>query len=231
MAPEPQTDIDDLTTLQRRLVYEVSGTPDGAAVLFADHPRAITIGREGSRLQVRRTDDELTAHSLPLRFVPRGGGAMLHLPGQVTCYPILPLAAFGVTPGEYVRTLVRVTARVVAASGLPAEPSESEVTVRVRGRRVAHIGVAVRGGVSLFGVVLNVCPDLDLFRFLDADGDPTPMTSMQRECDARVTPLVVRQRMANALSDAFSLRRVLVPNRRPHALIHLTRHALAQRVG
>jgi lipoyl(octanoyl) transferase len=220
--------VDDLTNLQRRLVYEVSGNPDTAAVLFAEHPPGVTIGREGSRLQVRLTDDELVARRLPLAFVPRGGGAMLHAPGQVTCYPILPLAAFGVTPGAYVRTLLRLTSGVLAASGVPAEASEPEVAVRARGRRVAHVGVAVRNGVSLFGVVINVAPDLEPFRTLDLD-DTGTMTSMQRECDVRLSPHSVRQRLLNAVCDEFSLRRAVVPNRRPLAILHLTRHAFAHR--
>lgn len=222
--------VEDLTNLQRRLVYEVSGEPDSAAVLFADHPPGVTIGREGSRLQVRLSDEELVARRLPLAFVPRGGGAMLHAPGQVTCYPILPLAAFGVTPGEYVRTLLRLTAGVITASGVPAEANESEVTVRVRGRRVAHVGVAVRNGVSLFGVVVNVAPDLEAFRILDLD-DTGPMTSMQRESDTRLSPHAVRQRLLNSICDRFSLRRVVVPNRRPITVLRLTRHAFAHRTG
>lgn len=223
--------VDGLTTLQRRLVYEVSGRAGEAAVLFVDHPPAVTVGREGSRVQVRWTDAELTALKLPLAFVPRGGGAMLHLPGQITCYPVLPLDRFGVSPGEHVRTLVRITAAAVAASGVPADADEADVTVRVRGRRVAHVGAAVRNGVSLFGVVVNFSPDLEPFRDVRVDGDPAPMTSMQRETDLRVSPPAVRQRLLNALCDRFSLRRVVVPYRRPITLVTTARHAFAHRTG
>jgi lipoyl(octanoyl) transferase len=223
--------VDDLTTLQRRLVYEVSGTLDSAAVLFCDHPTGITIGREGSRLQVRQTDAQLVARKMPVSFVPRGNGAMLHLPGQITCYPIIPLDKFGVSPGEYVRMLVRLTAAAVATADIPAEPSEPDVTVRVRGRRIAHFGVAVRNSVSLFGIIINVSPDLESFRDVDVDGDPVPMTSMQREMTSRVSPHTVRQKLLNALCDQFSLRRTLVPNRRPYSILNLTRHAFARRTG
>ena len=91
--------------------------------------------------------------------------------------------------------------------------------------------VADRNGVSLFGIIINVAPDLEPFRDLDVDGDPVPMTSMQRESAARLSPHAVRQKLLNALCDQFSLRRTLVTNRRPYSLLNLTRHAFARRTG
>ena len=221
--------VEQLTTLQRRLVYDVSGAPGSAAVLFGDHPAGVTVGREGSRADVRLPDAELVSHNLPLHFVPRGGGAVLHLPGQVTCYPVLPIERYGVTPGEYVRRLVRAAAAVAAAYSLPVEADEGELSVRVRGRRFAHVGAAVRGGVTLFGVVINVNPDLEPFRHVHVDADPLPMTSLQRESTLRITPHAVRQKLLNALCDAFALRRAVAPTRRPFSVLQLSRHAYAHR--
>ena len=45
--------------------------------------------------------------------------------------------------------------------------------VRINGRRVAHVGVAVRDCVGCFGLVINADPDLELFRDVRCDGDPT----------------------------------------------------------
>ncbi len=225
--PFAPLDVPGLTTLQRRLVYEVSGAGGSAAVLFAEHPRAVTIGREGSRADVRHTDAELTALSLPLHFVPRGGGAVLHLPGQITLYPVLPIQSFGVSPGEYVRTLAGCLAAVAGGYGLPVETDD--LAVRVKGRRVGHVGAAVRNGVTLFGVVLNVNPDLELFRQVCVDGDPMPMTSLQRETPLRITPHAVRQKLLDLLCDRFALRRAVAPARRPFSVLHLARHAHARR--
>jgi lipoyl(octanoyl) transferase len=227
--PHAPLSVDVLTTLQRRLVYEVSGASGAAAVLFADHPPGVTIGREGSRADVPLSDADLTAHNLPLHFVPRGGGTMLHLPGQVTCFPVLPIGRFDLSPGEYVRRLLRATASVATAYTLPVEVDETEVSLRIRGRRFAHVGVAVRNGVTLFGVVVNVCPDLEPFRFVRVDGDPLPMTSLQRECTLRITPHAVRQKLLNAICDAFGLRRTVAPSRRPFSVLQLSRHAYAHR--
>lgn len=227
--PHAPLPVEQLTTLQRRLVYDVSGAPGSAAVLFCDHPPAVTVGREGSRADVRMSDAELTAHNLPLHFVPRGGGALLHLPGQVTCYPVLPIGAFGISPGEYVRRLLRAMANLAVAYSLPVEVDEVDVSVRVRGRRFAHVGTAVRNGVTLFGVVLNVNPDLEPFRFVHVDADPVPMTSLQRETTLRVTHSGVRQKLLDAICDAFALRRAVASARRPFSVLQLSRHAYAHR--
>jgi lipoate-protein ligase B len=229
VAPTDPLSVEQLTTLQRRLIYDVSGSPSSAAVLFCDHPAGVTIGREGSRADVKMTDADLTAQNFPLHFVPRGGGALLHLPGQVTCYPVLPIGQFDVSPGEYVRRLVRAVAKVATGYGLPVEPDEADVSVRVRGRRFAHIGGAVRNGITLFGVVVNVNPDLEPFRFVHVDADPTPMTSLQRECSLRITPHAVRQKLLNAVCDSFGLRRAVAPTRRPFSVLQLSRHAYAHR--
>jgi lipoyl(octanoyl) transferase len=198
-------------------------------VLFCEHPLGVTIGREGSRADVRLADAELVSQNLPLHFVPRGGGALLHLPGQVTCYPVLPVGLFGVSPGETVRKLLRAVASVAVAYTLPVEVDESEISVRVRGRRFAHVGVAVRNGVTLFGVVVNVHPDLEPFRHVHVDADPLPMTSLQRETSLRITPHAVRQKLLNAVCDSFALRRAVAPARRPFSVLTLSRHAYAHR--
>jgi lipoyl(octanoyl) transferase len=227
--PHAPLTVEQITTLQRRLVYDVSGAPGSAAVLFCDHPPAVTVGREGSRADVRMSDAELVAQSLPRHFVPRGGGALLHLPGQVTCYPVLPIAQFDISPGEYVRRMVRAVASVAVGYSLPVGADEAEVSVRIRGRRFAHVGVAVRNGVTLFGVVVNVHPDLEPFRHVHVDADPAPMTSLQRESTARITPHAVRQKLLNAICDGFGLRRAVVPSRRPFSVLQLSRHAYAHR--
>lgn len=227
--PTAPLTVDQITTLQRRLVYDVSGTSGTGAVLFCEHPTAVTVGREGSRTDVRLSDAELVAQNWPLHFVPRGGGAMLHLPGQVTCYPVLPIEAFGLTPAEYVGRLLRAVASVATGYTLPVEMDEVEVSLRIRGRRFGHVGVGVRNGVTLFGVVLNVNPDLEPFRHVNVDADPLPMTSLQRESTLRITPHAVRQKLLNAVCDAFALRRAVAPARRPFSVLTLSRHAYARR--
>ena len=58
-----QLDFEAASALQRRIAFEVSGDPSTSAVLLCQHPAGITVGRAGSRIHVRLSDEELVARS------------------------------------------------------------------------------------------------------------------------------------------------------------------------
>jgi lipoyl(octanoyl) transferase len=206
--------------LLHRLTYEVAGDPACAVVVLCDHPSEITVGREGSQAHIR-------SRRRPVRWVARGGGVILHAPGQVACYPVLPLDRIQLTPAEYVAGLCAVVGDLLAGFGVKADVETS--AVRVNGRRVAHFGVAVRNWVTSYGFVLNVAPDLELFRDVDCDGDASPVTSLQRECPTRVRVPAVRQRLLELLARRFDLGRLSVFHHHPNFLPRTPVHALPAR--
>jgi lipoyl(octanoyl) transferase len=213
-------DLDTALALQHRLAYEVAGDPSCAAVVLCEHPPAITTGREGSWVHIR-------AGQRPVRWVARGGGVVLHAPGQVACYPVLPLDRMQLTPAAYLAGLRDVVGELLAGFGVKSEVDSA--AVRVNGRRVAHFGVAVRNWVTSFGFVLNVAPDLELFRDIDCDGDLVPVTSLQRECPTRVRVPAVRQRLLDLLARRFDFGRVSVFHSHPTFLPRTPLHALLAR--
>ena len=222
-------EFDALLALQRRLVYDVGGDRDAGAVVVCDHPPGITIGREGSRVHVRRSLEELNSREWRVRWVSRGGGAMLHLPGQVACYPIVPLDRLRLTPAAYLAELQAVVLELLRDFDIAGTLDAERPGVRIRGRRVAHVGVAVRDWVSGFGIVLNVCPDLELFRDVHCDGDPEPMTSIQRETPNRVRLPAVRQRLVELLAARFGFGRVSVFHHHPGMSPKPAHHAATTR--
>ena len=95
-------DFDAALFLQERLMMDVAHGDDGHGVLLVcEHPPLITIGREGSQAQVRCDAEELTARQMQVRWMNRGGGALVHVPGQLALYPILPLARRGLGLAAY----------------------------------------------------------------------------------------------------------------------------------
>ena len=216
--------VPDAVALQRRLAYDVGGDDGTGAVVLCDHPPGVVIGRHGSRAEVLLGDDELTARVWPVRWLAEGGGAMLHAAGQVACYPVLPLAAFHLTPAAYVSELACLTAEVIASFGAVPTVEPGGTAVRIAGRRVCHLGVAVRNGVTAGGVVLNVHPDLALFRSIRPTGDRRPMTSLQRESPGRVRVPAVRQRLLEAIESRFAAR-LAVFHHHPSLPTRPVRHA------
>jgi len=221
-----ETGPDDLDAFQRRLVYDISGDPTTAAVVLTDHTPGVTVGRHGSAAHIRLTDAELLAREWPVRWVARGGGVHLHLPGQVGCYPVLPLATLGMTPARYVDALAGLLADLARSFGLLPERCPHSPAVTVRGRAFAMLGVAVRHGVTAGGIVVNVAPDLALFRGLDIDAVPRPMTSLQRECPTPVRVAAVRQRLLDLLAARFNFDRLTVFHHAPTFLPRTACHAI-----
>ena len=84
-------DFEDVQQLQRRLVYDL-GDRGGASLVLCEHPPTISVGRSGSRLHINADDAQLRALGIKVHWVNRGGGCVLHLPGQLAAYLALPLA-------------------------------------------------------------------------------------------------------------------------------------------
>src|SRR5437867_2374094 len=71
-------DFEACQALQQRLVYESSGRRDGhITLLICEHPTVITIGRQGSRADIRLDARELASRGINLRWVNRGGGTLV----------------------------------------------------------------------------------------------------------------------------------------------------------
>src|SRR2546426_281708 len=76
-------DLEAVLRLQRRLHFEISGQRDQAILLLCEHPPVITVGRQGSRAHIFCGPEELRSRRWNVRWVNRGGGCLLHAPGQL----------------------------------------------------------------------------------------------------------------------------------------------------
>lgn len=201
-----RVDFDALLALQARLVYEAGEVGSGIKVLLAEHDELITIGRSGSRGHVRLTGKELARRGAPLRYVARGGGAILHAPGQLAIYPIVSLEQRGWTVDEYRRRLsaglnaavksLGVAVQENCGVGVPPAQNTGETPMPqftggtpmpqrygVYGRTgpIALVAAAVRRGVTSFGAYLNVNPAKSVFGYVDCDyATPVDLDSPRR---------------------------------------------------
>jgi lipoyl(octanoyl) transferase len=205
---------DDLLLWQKRTVYEISGSRERAVLLMCEHEPLITVGREGSRADIRFDGDELRLRNWPVRWVNRGGGCLLHLPGQLAIYPILPLDRLGLDLPTYLDELRQVICDVVSDANVRAAERHPS-GVMVSGRLIAQVGVAVRNWVSYFGAALNINPDLEPFRRIDCGIAANPMTSIERERRATINPHLVRQQVVDRMQERFRFERVIVRHQQP----------------
>lgn len=141
--------------------------------------------------------------------VDRGGQATYHGPGQLIGYLVINLRERG--PGDIVRWLEHGLVSALDSLGLQAvrrdTPPKAQSLVGVwtpEHKKVASIGMRIRGGVTSHGFALNIAPDLAAFSAFTACGLPeVAMTSLAEMAAATGRPApaegTVREAVAAAL--------------------------------
>jgi lipoyl(octanoyl) transferase len=197
-------DFDEVLALQNRLVFQLRAGRPGGALVLCEHPPLITVGRHGGPWQIHAGRDELASRRWQVRWVPRGGGTILHLPGQLAIYPVFSLDRLGLGVEDYLDRLQDVLVALLADFGIAGHTRPEQAGVWVGQRLIAAVGVAVRHQVSTFGAVLNIDPDLTLFRLVQTGGsEDGPMTSLARERRGALRPALVRQRWLEHFAERF----------------------------
>jgi lipoyl(octanoyl) transferase len=222
-------DFEAALTLQRRLAYEVAGDRKRGALILCEHPPLITVGRQGSRAHILCEADELRARQWQVRWVNRGGGCLLHAPGQLAVYPVLALDRFSLGVQTYLDNLQAVLLALLADFSVTGTVHPGQPGVWVGDRLVASVGIAVREWVAYYGAVLNVNPALAPYRLVRSCAGAEPMTSLARERRGPVRPSLVRQRLAEHFAARFPFSRVAYFSDHPSLSRKARADALASR--
>ena len=159
----------EVQQLQRRIVYEL-GEKGGAVLILCEHPPTISVGRSGSRAHIGPDDELLQALGITVHWVNRGGGCVLHLPGQIAMYFALSLDMFGLNLQGYLDRLHTTIIRVLDEFDLAGSVRADIPGVFSGPARIATVGVAVSRSIAYHGLTLNVGPYLDGFDVLDEPG-------------------------------------------------------------
>ncbi|MCL4685268.1 lipoyl(octanoyl) transferase LipB [Myxococcota bacterium] len=187
LVPYPEA----LAIQERRIEARRCGTvPDG--LLLLEHPPVITLGRRGRAENVLASPATLAARGVAVHRVGRGGDATLHAPGQLVGYLIVDLAARGeADAGAWLRRIETILIAALRDLGLEGytRPGQTGVFVTPAApgpaRKVASIGVGLRGWISWHGFALNVTLDPAQFDLIVPCGlRDVAMTSLRHELGA-----------------------------------------------
>ncbi len=169
----------------------------GDVLLLLEHPPVVTFGRGAQEQNLRVPRASLAAQGVELHEVSRGGDVTWHGPGQLVGYPILDLAARGERDVHlYLRSLEAVLCEALESLGVPPRSIPGMTGAFVADpscdgphRKIASIGVGVRGWVTWHGFALNVDCDLAGFDCIVPCGlQGVEMTSIARELGASAPP-------------------------------------------
>lgn len=225
---------EDCLALQQRLVFELSGRNDGQiGLLLCEHPPIVTIGRQGSRAHLLCSDEDLTSQKLEVRWVNRGGGCWMHLPGQLAVYPIVPLFWYGYTVGDYLQRLQQGLLQALDEVRIKGQCRDHRQDIWGRTGQLVGAGVAVKNWTTYHGAHINVCPAMRPLRQVACDADG-PQSSLTVERQRPVRMPKVREAVVRNLAASFDCPRFHLYT--GHPLLHSvhqakSRHEAAARAG
>lgn len=166
-------------TSMRDWVTECQAGTAGDRLFLLSHPPVVTYGSRTSPADLPQA-----ASGLPVVEVDRGGQATYHGPGQLVGYLVADVRERG--PSDVVRWMEQGVIAALDALGFPAirrqTPPGGSSLVGVwtpDHRKIASIGMRIRGGVSSHGFSLNVDPDMAVFDQFVSCGLAEPITSLQ----------------------------------------------------
>ncbi|MHC4875075.1 MAG: lipoyl protein ligase domain-containing protein [Planctomycetota bacterium] len=209
-------DFDAVQALQRMVLDDLSQRDDRQGVLIVcEHPPVVSIGRDGSIAGLLADQDDLIAQQIDVRYVARRGGVLLHGPGQVAGYLMLPVERLGVTQQSLERRVQAVLQKIAGERRVPAWPSNTGCALECRCGQFAWIGSGVDAGVSSHGFSLNVNPDVVAQRLIQAVPDDTSIASLSMQRMRVVAMPKVREALVRHLSAEFGYEDFHVYTRHP----------------
>lgn len=142
-----------------------SGAQEEDVLFLVEHPPVYTFGRKSK-------SDALLFGDADKFEIERGGEATYHNPGQLVAYPILKLEDEERDVHGYLRKLEQSIIDTLSEFGLESEavPGATGVWLKSSKKKIASIGVAVRGWVTYHGIALNVENDLSGFKNINPCG-------------------------------------------------------------
>lgn len=192
--------------LQRKLhKFRREGRIDDVLILL-EHEPVVTIGRGGKRDNILVSDELLQSKGIRVFEIDRGGDVTLHCPGQLVGYPILDLKIYGKNIHRYLRNLEEVIIRSLKVYGINGQRIENHTGVWVGGRKVASIGIGIKGWVTFHGFALNINSDLSYFSLIRPCGfESRTVTSVSEILGRSVEPKNFRYQLIEQFGKVFSL--------------------------
>jgi lipoate-protein ligase B len=198
-----------LEVQRKRLEARRAGAgPD--TLLLLEHPPVITLGRRSEPAHLRVPRAALAARGIAVHEAARGGSATYHGPGQLVGYLILDLAARGAADvhrflrGIETDLMAAIGALGVAARVLPGRTGVFAAAGTGRPRKLASIGVGLRGWISFHGFALNVCLDpADFAPIVPCGLADVEIGTLARELGSAAPPDLM-ERAREAVAAAFA---------------------------
>jgi lipoate-protein ligase B len=174
--------------LERQLAAVEARRGGGAdRLLLLEHPPVVTLGRSAKPENLLTPRAQLAERGVEVHEIARGGDVTWHGPGQLVGYVIADLAARGAQDVSlWLRGIEAALIEALGELGVASRRVEGMTGVFVDApgarRKIASIGVGLKGWITYHGFALNVTPELAGFADIVPCGlSGVTMTSVARE--------------------------------------------------
>ena len=192
--------------LQHRLAAEVRSDNKAGVVLFLEHTPVFTLGKRGGRENLTVSDEFLDQHGVAVFQTERGGNITYHGPGQLVVYPVIHLKTTGLGVADYVDCLEEIMLRTAADWNIHAQRDARNRGIWVGDNKLGSIGIAVKRGVALHGLALNVITDLTPFTWINPCGlTDAGIISLAKAGAVDASMARVRDRLAAHMAAVFKI--------------------------
>jgi len=187
---------------QKTLHAAVASGRRPPTLVLTEHPRTLTLGRAATGENLLFAESWYRQRGFEVFWVERGGDVTYHGPGQLVAYPIFPVAR---RVRDFLRLLEAVVMDVAASYGVESYATPGYAGVWVGEEKLAAFGVAVKQGVALHGLALNVNTDLADFQVIVPCGiKDKGVTSLQKLLGRELEMGEVKERLTAAFRTRFA---------------------------
>ncbi|EGB16560.1 lipoate-protein ligase B [Pseudodesulfovibrio mercurii] len=183
----------------------LNGDRDNTLFLL-EHPKVITLGRQGGAENLHLNPEQLEAHGIELVQTTRGGNITCHFPGQLVAYPIWRVEKRPGGMRKFFDDMEQAVMDTCAHFGVATirRPKHPGVWVDET-RKICSMGIGVRHWVTYHGLALNVASDTSLFNAITLCGIQGAVpTSISAEAGRDIPMEDVKHVFTRAFAKAFA---------------------------
>ncbi len=201
-------------SLQEHLLEARHQGSVGDLLLLLEHPPVLTTGRSTRDEHLPQDRTFYQVKGIEVVDVGRGGSVTYHGPGQLVAYPIIDLKPERKDVRRYVRDLEETMIATCDHYGVPAHRADGlqgtwvpDVQNPEHQRKVGALGVRLRRWITMHGLALNVCTDLEPFEWIIPCGLDNPaVTTLAWECKSRQRPVPTLEQVSQQLAEHLANR-------------------------
>jgi len=133
-------------------------------IWITEHPPVYTLGLNG------KPEHLLGLTDIPVVSSDRGGQITYHGPGQLVVYLLADLKRLNLGPRQLVTILENAVIGTLRLYGIKAQAKANAPGVYVDGKKIASLGLRIKGGCCYHGLSLNNNLDLTPFQNINPCG-------------------------------------------------------------